>query len=65
MLADSLELVSVFDGSWRLLDSLDALSVFDAGVVDDYTRDCVERRVGDLDFCMDDLFMYISWDTTY
>jgi hypothetical protein len=52
-------------GARALLDSLDAISVFDAGVVDDYTRDCVERRVGDLDFRTDDLVMYISWDTPY
>ena len=52
-------------GARALLDSLDALSVFDAGVVDDYTRDCVERRIRDLDFHTDDLVMYISWDTPY
>ena len=52
-------------GARALLDSLDALFVFEAEVVDDYTRDCVERRVGDLDFRTDDLVMYISWYTPY
>jgi len=52
-------------GARALLDSLDAFSVFEAEVVDDYTRDCVERRVGDLDFRMVDLVMYVSWDTPY
>ena len=58
-------LYSTVVGARALLDSLDALSVFEAEVVDDYTRDCVERRVGDLDFRTDDLVMYISWDTPY
>jgi len=52
-------------GARALLDSLDTLSVFEAEAVDDYTRDCVERRVGDLDFCTNDLVMCISWDTPY
>jgi len=52
-------------GARALIDSLDALSVFEAAVVDDYTRDWVERRVGGLDLRSGDLVMYISWDTPY
>ena len=52
-------------GARALLDSLDALSVFEAEVVDDYTRDCVEHRVGGLDLRTYNLVMYISWDTPY
>jgi len=48
-----------------LLDSMDALSVFEAEGVDGYTRDCVEHRVGGLDLHTDGLVMYISWDTPY
>jgi len=48
-----------------LIDSLDALSVFKAAVVDDYTHDWVERRVGGLDLRKGNLIMYISWDTPY
>ena len=47
-------------GARALIDSLDALSVFDALVVDDHTRDWVERRVGDLDLRTGNLIMYIS-----
>jgi len=52
-------------GARALIDSLDALSVFEAVVVDDYTRDWVERRVGGLDLRTGDFIMYISWDTPY
>jgi len=52
-------------GDRALLDSLDTLSIFEAEVVDDYTRDCVERRVRGLDLRTGDLVMYISWDTPY
>ena len=47
-------------GARALIDSLDALSVFEAAVVDDYTRDWVERRFGDLDLRTGDLVMYSS-----
>ena len=47
-------------GARALINSLDALSVFDAAVVGDYTRDWVERRVGGLDLRTGDLVMYIS-----
>ena len=52
-------------GARALVDSLDALSVFEAEGVDGYTRDCVEHRVGGLDLHTDGLVMYISWDTPY
>jgi len=47
-------------GARALIDSLDALSVFEAAAVDDYTRDWVERRVGGLDLRTGDFVMYIS-----
>jgi len=47
-------------GAEALIDSLDALSVFEATVVDDHTRDGVVRRIGGLDLCTGDLIMYIS-----
>jgi len=50
-------------GARALIDSLDALSVFDAAVVDDCTRDWLERRVGGLDLRTGNLVIYISWDT--
>ena len=56
---------STLVGARALLDSIDAPSVFEAEGVDDYTRDCVERRVWGLDLRTDDLVMYISWDTPY
>ena len=43
-----------------LIDSLDALSVFEAAAVDYHTRDWVERRVGGLDLRTGNLIMYIS-----
>jgi len=43
-----------------LIDSLDALTVFEAAVVDDRMRDWVERRVGGLDLCTGNFIMYIS-----
>jgi len=51
---------SMVVGARALINSLDALSVFDAAVVGDYTRDWVERRVGGLDLRTGDLVMYIS-----
>ena len=47
-------------GARALIDSLDALSVFNAAVVDDCTCDWLERRVGGLDLRMGNLVMYIS-----
>jgi len=47
------------------LDSLDTLSVFEAAVVDDRTRDWAERRVGGPELCMDNPDMDISWATPY
>jgi len=52
-------------GARALIDSLDALPVFEAAVVDDYMRDWVERRVGGLDLHTGNLIMYISCDTPY
>jgi len=43
-----------------LIDSLDAISAFEAAVVDDHTRDWVVRRIGGLDLHTGDLIMYIS-----
>ena len=48
-----------------LIDSLDALSVFEAAVVDDRTHDRVERRARGLDLCTDNFDMDISWGTPY
>jgi len=56
---------SMVVGARALIDSLDTLSVFDAAVVYDYTRDWVERRVEGLDLRTGNLIMYISWDTPY
>ena len=56
---------SMVVGARALIDSLDALSVFEAAVVDDYTHDWVEHRVGGLDLRKGNLIMYISWDTPY
>jgi len=51
---------STIVGARALIDSLDALSVFEAAVVDDHTRDWVKRRVGSLDLRTGNLIMYIS-----
>ena len=56
----SLFLYSTVVGARALIDSLDALSVFDAAVVDDCTCDWLERRVGGLDLRTGNLIMYIS-----
>ena len=47
-------------GARARIDSLDLLSVFEAAVVDVYTRDWIERRVGGLDLRTGNLIMYIS-----
>jgi len=52
-------------GARALIDSLDTLSVFEAAVVDDRTREWAERRVGGLELCMDNPDMDISWGTPY
>jgi len=51
---------STVAGARPLIDSLDAISVFEVAAVDDCTRECVERRVGGLDLCTGNLVMYIS-----
>ena len=56
----SLFLYSTVAGARALIDSLDVLSVFEATVVDDRTRDWLERRVGGLDLRTGNLVMYIS-----
>ena len=52
-------------GARALIDSLDALSVFEAAVVDDRTRDWVERRVGGLELCTNNTAMDIGWGIPY
>jgi len=47
-------------GARALIDSLDVLSVFEAAVVDVYTRDWIERRAGGLDLRTGNLIMYMS-----
>jgi len=56
---------STVAGARVLIDSLDALSVFEAAVVDDRTRDWVEHRVRGLDLRTGNHVMYISWGTPY
>ena len=51
---------SMVAGAGALIDSLDTLSVFEAAVVDDRTREWVERRVGGLDLRTGNLVIYIS-----
>jgi len=43
-----------------LIDLLDALSVFEAAVIDDRSHDWVERRVGGLNLRTGNLLMYIT-----
>ena len=47
-------------GARALIDSQDALSVFETMAVEDRTRDWVGRRVGCLDLCTGILVMHIS-----
>jgi len=47
-------------GTRALIDSLDALSIFEAAVIDDHTRDGAVRRIGGLDLRAGDLIKYIS-----
>ena len=56
---------STVAGARALTDLLDAISVFEAAVVDDRARDRAERRVGGLELCMDGLDVDISWGTPY
>ena len=56
---------STVAGARALIDSLDTLSIFEAAVIDDRTRDWVERRVGGLELCTDNPDMDISWGTPY
>jgi len=51
---------STVTGGRALIDSLDALSVFETRAVDDRTYDWVERRVGGLDLRMGILVIHIS-----
>jgi len=51
---------STVAGAQALIDSLDALSVFEAAVVEDRTCDWVEHRVGGLDMHTGNLVMYTS-----
>jgi len=60
LIRSSLFPYSTVVGVRPLIDSLDALSVFEAAAVDYHTRDWVERRVGGLDLCTGNLIMYIS-----
>ena len=60
LIRSSLFPYSTVVGARALIDSLDALSVFEAAVVDDHTRDWVERRVGGLDLRTGNPIMYIS-----
>jgi len=48
-----------------LVDSQDALSVFEAVVIEDRTHSWRGRRIGSLDLCMDNLDKDISWGTPY
>jgi len=61
----SLLLYSTVADARALIGSLDTLSVFEAAVVDDHTRDWAERQVGGLELCMDNPDMDISWGTPY
>jgi len=63
LICSSLLPYSTVAGARALTDSRDALSVFEAAIVDDRTRDWVERRVGGLESCMDNPDMDISWGT--
>jgi len=56
---------STVAGARALTNSLDALSVFEAAVIDDRTRDWAERRVGGLELCTDNPDMDISWGIPY
>ena len=60
LIRSSLFPYSMVVGAPALIDSLDALSIFEAAVIDDYMRDCVEHRVGGLNLCTGNLIMYIS-----
>ena len=48
-----------------LVDSQDALSVFEAAVVEDRAHSWVGRRIRGLDLCTDILDKDISWGTPY
>ena len=56
---------STVAGARALIDSQDALSVFETMAVEDRTFDWVERRVRGLDLRMDVLDIDISWGTPY
>ena len=51
---------STVAGARALIDSQDALSVFETTAVEDRTNDWLERRVGGLDLCTGIFVMHIS-----
>jgi len=65
LIRSSLLPYSTVAGTRAPIDSLDTLSVFEAAVIDDRTRDWAERRVGGLKLCTDNPNMDISWGTPY
>ena len=60
LIRSSLFPCSTVAGARALIDSQDALSVFETMAVEDRTCDWVERRVGGLDLCTGILVMHIS-----
>jgi len=56
---------STVAGARALVDSQDALSMFEATVAGDRAYNWVGRRVGCLDLRTDILVMHISWGTPY
>ena len=48
-----------------LVDLQDALSVFEAAVVEDRTHNWIRRQIGGLDLRTDNLDMGINWGTPY
>ena len=56
---------STVAGARALVDSLDALSMFEATVAGDRVYNWVGRRVGGLDLRTDILAMHVSWGTPY
>ena len=65
LIRSSLFPYSTVAGGRALIDSLDALSVFEARSVEDRTYDWVERRVGDLDLRSGILVTHVSLGTLY
>ena len=65
LIRSSLFSYSTVAGGRALIDSLDALSVFEARAIEDRTYDWVERRVGDLDLRSGILVTHVSLGTLY